>query len=145
MGEVTLRPFAVGDTERVVALWQECGLTRPWNDPRKDIDRKLRVQPELFLVAAEATGEGERVVGTAMSGYDGHRGWIYYLAVAPELRRRGIAAALVSEVRSRLLALGCPKISVQIRRGNDTARDFWSRAGFAADGSDSMGQRLIED
>ncbi len=87
-----IRPFAVPDTEPVVALWRVCGLTRPWNDPRKDIERKLAVQPELFLVADR---EGEPVA-TAMAGYDGHRGWVYYVAVAPGLQRSGVGRELMA-------------------------------------------------
>ena len=93
-----IRPFTVPDTEPVVALWQACGLTRPWNDPRKDIERKLSVQPELFLVGER---EGE-LVATAMAGYDGHRGWVYYVAVAPGLQRAGVGRQLMAEVEERL-------------------------------------------
>lgn len=75
-----IRPFERRDTDAVVALWQARGLTRPWNDPLKDIERKLAVQPELFLVG-ERDGE---VIATAMGGYDGHRGSVYYLAAAEE-------------------------------------------------------------
>lgn len=81
---MAIRTFRAGDTEAVVALWEVCGLVRPWNDPRKDIGRKLTVQPELFLVAED---EGA-VVGSAMAGFDGHRGWVNYLAVDPGHRQR---------------------------------------------------------
>ena len=76
-----IRPFDEADTETVVALWERCGLTRPWNDPRRDIERKLTVQRELFLVGVD---HEEALVATAMAGYDGHRGWVYYVAVEPE-------------------------------------------------------------
>ena len=84
-----IRPFEASDEEAVVALWQRCGLTRPWNDPRKDIRRKLRVRPDLFLVGVL---DGE-IVATAMAGYEGHRGWISYLGVVPEQRRKGFGRA----------------------------------------------------
>jgi hypothetical protein len=77
-----IRPFAPADTEPVVALWERCGVTRPWNDPRRDIDRKLTVQPDLFLVGVR----DEAVVASVMAGYDGHRGWVNYLAVDPDHR-----------------------------------------------------------
>ena len=136
-----IRPFAVPDTDSVVALWQACGLTRPWNDPRKDIERKLSVQPELFLV-----GEREdELVATAMAGYDGHRGWVYYVAVAPAQQGTGAGRELMAEVERRLLALGCPKVNIQIRSDNGPASAFYERLGYAPDGATGMGKRLIPD
>jgi ribosomal protein S18 acetylase RimI-like enzyme len=93
-----IRPFIVQDRESVISLWLHCDLVRPWNDPAKDICRKLTCQPELFLVALL---EG-RVVGSIMAGYEGHRGWLNYLAVEPELRYRGIGRRLVLEAEKRL-------------------------------------------
>ena len=99
-----IRAFAPADTETVVALWEECGLTRPWNDPRRDVERTLRVQPELFLVGTELVEvDGrpeEAVVATAMAGLEGHRGWLHYLAVAPAHRGGGRARARVSPARA---------------------------------------------
>ena len=140
-GDALVRPFRIDDTEPVVALWERCGLVRPWNDPRKDIERKLRVQPELFLVAEG----GGAVIGSAMAGYDGHRGWVYYLAVEPTLRRGGIGRALMADVEVRLLALGCPKINLLIRSGNEEALAFYGRLGFTLDASASLGKRLVPD
>jgi len=136
-----IRPFVPSDTEAVVALWQACGLTRPWNDPRKDIERKLAVQPELFLVGER---EGEPVA-TAMAGYDGHRGWVYYVAVAPALQRTGAGRELMAEVERRLLAAGCPKVNIQIRSDNGPASAFYERLGYVPDGATGMGKRLIPD
>ena len=116
-------------------------MTRRWNDPRKDIERKLRVQPELFLVAELEA----KVVGTAMAGYDGHRGWVYYFGVAPDARRNGIGAALMAEVERRLAELGCPKINLQVRTGNVDAIEFYRAIGFAPDDVSSMGKRLVQD
>ena len=84
-----IRSFQLADEPAVVALWQACGLTRPWNDPHKDIARKLTEQPELFLVGTV----GAALMATAMIGYDGHRGWVYYLAVAAEHRQQSHTAA----------------------------------------------------
>ena len=136
-----IRPFRREDTEPVVDLWGRCGLTRPWNDPHRDIERKLAVQPELFLV----TERDEAVVATAMAGYDGHRGWVYYVAVEPSLQGSGIGRALLDEVEQRLLALGCPKVNVQIRGGNEPVAAFYRRLGYTEDGATGFGKRLIPD
>ncbi len=138
---IRIRPFAETETEDVVALWEHAGLTRPWNDPRRDIARKLRVQPELFLVALHE----EQVVGTVMGGYDGHRGWLYYLAVAGTHRGRGIGAALVQDVEARLLAMGCPKVQLMVRPDNDAARGFYAALGYEHFDTWATGKRLIAD
>ncbi|MHC4646593.1 MAG: GNAT family acetyltransferase [Planctomycetota bacterium] len=136
--DVEIRPYESADRERVVALWHECGLAAPWNDPEGDIELKLRVRPELFLVGLL---EGQ-VVATAMAGYDGHRGWINYLAVSAKLRRRGIGRAMIQEAEQRLRRLGCPKVNVQIRTSNSEAVAFYKRIGFDEEERVSMGKRL---
>jgi ribosomal protein S18 acetylase RimI-like enzyme len=136
-----IRPFRPEDTEPVVELWRRGGLTRPWNDPHRDIERKLTVQPELFLVVER----DESVIATAMAGYDGHRGWVYYVAVEPALQGAGVGRALLDEVERRLLALGCPKVNVQIRDGNEPVAEFYRRIGYAEDGATGFGKRLIPD
>lgn len=140
--ELVIRPFEKRDAEAVVALWRACGLTRPQNDPHKDIARKLRVNPEWFLVAERAAGE---IVGTVMAGYEGHRGWINYLGVAPALQRSGLGRRLMDEAEARLRAAGCPKINLQVRRDNQAAIAFYERIGFAVEGAVSMGKRLELD
>ncbi|WP_375401261.1 GNAT family acetyltransferase [uncultured Amnibacterium sp.] len=135
-----LRPFADSDEEQVVALWHACGLVRPWNDPHRDIARKRLVQPELFLVADDGA-----VAATAMAGYDGHRGWVYYVAVRSDLRGCGLGRRMMAEVEVRLLALGCPKVNVQIRSGNEPVTAFYDRLGYAPDGASGLGKRLIPD
>lgn len=137
----TVRPFEDGDEDQVVALWHVAGLTRPWNDPHRDIARKKQVQRELFLVAED---DGA-VVGTAMAGYDGHRGWVYYLAVRPGRQGEGLGRRLMAEVEERLLALGCPKVNVQVRAGNDAATGFYTRLGYVPDGATGLGRRLVAD
>ncbi len=136
-----IRPFAQADTENVVALWRDCGLTRPWNDPHRDIARKLQVQPELFLVG-ECAGA---VVASVMAGYEGHRGWVYYLAVDPQHRRRGFARELMQHVEAALLARGCPKISLLVRENNTEVLAFYARLGYAQDAAVPLGKRLIPD
>src|SRR6266568_4201031 len=107
-----IRKYEPQDEQAVVALWQECGLTRPWNDPRRDIARKLTVQPELFLVG---TFEGP-VISTAMVGFDGHRGWVYYLAVAPKYRGKSFGRMLMQEAERLLIERGCPKLNLQVQQ-----------------------------
>lgn len=133
-----IRPFRASEQEAVIALWAACDLLRPWNDPRKDIARKLEVQPELFLVAV---GAGD-LVGTVMAGFDGHRGWIYYLAVSPAQQGSGVGRALMEAAEARLRELGCPKINLQIRAENEAVRAFYERLGYRRDAVVSLGKRL---
>ena len=142
-----VRAFDPSDTEYVVALWTEAGLTRPWNDPRLDIERKLAVQPELFLVVEddEARPTSQRIIGTVMAGYDGHRGWLYYLATARSHRRQGIARALVREAERLLLDMGCPKVQLMVREGNEGALGFYDDLGYERFSVSNTGRRLIVD
>jgi ribosomal protein S18 acetylase RimI-like enzyme len=136
-----IRAFRSEDEPAVVALWRECELTRPWNDPHKDIVRKLAVQPELFLVGVL----GGEVIATVMAGYEGHRGWVNYLAVAPSFRGRGFARALMQHVEHLLRQRGCPKLNLQVRASNPQAIAFYRRIGYERDESVSLGKRLISD
>lgn len=136
-----IRPFQPADEAAVVALWQRCELTRPWNDPHQDIQRKLGVQPELFLVG-ERDG---RLVASVMAGFDGHRGWVNYLAVCPAQRRRGLGRQLMAAVEQRLEALGCPKLNLQVREGNQAVLTFYERLGYRVEPLLSLGKRLIAD
>jgi len=138
---IKIRPFQPEDEEAVISLWQRCDLIRPWNDPRKDIRRKLRVRPDLFLVGVL---EGQ-IVASVMAGYEGHRGWINYLAVAPEYQRRGFARAIVAEAERLLRDCGCPKINLLIRTGNQGVIEFYRRLGYLVDDVVSMGKRLEHD
>ncbi|MBU4464706.1 MAG: GNAT family acetyltransferase [Actinobacteria bacterium] len=138
---VSVRRFEIADTEQVVALWHAVGLTRPWNDPYLDIQRKLTVQPELFLVAEGAS----QIVGSVMAGYDGHRGWLYYLATASHRRGEGIARALVAEAERGLLALGCPKVQLMVRPDNEGARGVYAALGYEPFDTWATGKRLVTD
>lgn len=133
-----VRPFRSSELEVVIDLWRACDLVVPWNDPYEDIDRKLAFQPELFLVAERA----ERVVGTVMAGWEGHRGWLNYLAVDPTVRRAGIGRSLVREAEARLAAVGCPKVNLQIRSANRNVMAFYRSIGYAVDDVVSMGKRF---
>ena len=136
-----IRPFRPDDEPAAIALWERCGLTRSWNDPRKDIRRKLAVHAEWFLVG-EVAGE---VVTGVMAGYDGHRGSIYYLAVDPEHRRKGYGRALMAEAERHLRAAGCPKINLLVRTGNEAVIAFYRRLGYDIDPVVSLGRRLEHD
>ena len=135
---MVIRPFVATDETSVVALWEHCGLTRPWNDPRKDICKKLAVRPDLFLVG---TLDGV-VVASVMAGYEGHRGWINYLAVAPEHQGKGLGRAMMAEAERLLRAAGCPKINLQVRSTNAKVIEFYRRLGYTVDDVVSLGKRL---
>jgi ribosomal protein S18 acetylase RimI-like enzyme len=130
------------DEAQVMALWQHCGLTRAWNDPAKDIRRKLAEQPELFGVLASEDGQ---VLGTVMAGYEGHRGWINYLAVDPARQGHGLGRQLMDWAEARLRERGCPKINLQVRRGNEPVLAFYAALGYADDNVVSLGKRLEHD
>jgi len=136
--DLMLRPYLPEDERRVRDLWADCSLTVPWNDPGEDIRRKLEHSPELFFVAER---EGW-VVGTCMAGYDGHRGWVYYLGVDPGLRMRGIAARMMRHAEELLEAMGCPKIDLMVRESNGAVREFYRRIGYRDDPVAVMSKRL---
>ena len=136
-----VRPFSIENEQAVITLWQKCGLVQPCNIPHLDIQRKLKVNPELFLVGTM----GVKIIATAMGGYEGHRGWVNYLAVDPAFRKKGFGRQLMAEIEKRLLALGCPKINLQVRMDNTSALEFYSRIGFKDDNVVSLGKRLIVD
>ncbi len=138
---VEIRPFQPSDESAVVALWEHCGLLRPWNNPQKDIQRKLKIQADLFLVALL----GGRLAATVMAGYEGHRGWINYLAVAPDLQREGLGRLMMSRAEKRLREQGCPKINLQVRTSNRDVMAFYERLGYKQDDVVSMGKRLEQD
>lgn len=134
-----IRPYSESDEAAVAELWREVFPGSPsWNHPETDIQRKLSVQRELFLVAAL----GSEIVGTAMAGYDGHRGWVYYVAVSPRHRRQGIGTALMNNVEQRLASLGCPKLNLQVRASNHEVVSFYESLGYEAEERISMGKRL---
>ncbi|WP_394769295.1 GNAT family acetyltransferase [Lacisediminihabitans sp.] len=138
-----IRPFAEPDTDAVVALWERCGLVRPWNDPRADIARKLTEQPELFLVGE--AGETGAIAATAMAGFDGHRGWVHYLAVDPLRQRQGLGRAIMAEAERLLVERGCPKLNLQVRSDNLKVLGFYRGLGYGEDQVLSLGKRLILD
>ena len=136
-----IRAYRESDLDDVVALWRECGLVVPWNDPVKDINRKLGIQRQMFLVGSLHS----RLVASVMAGYEGHRGWINYLAVAAGYRSRGLARRLLSEAEDLLRGMGCPKINLQVRSSNVDVVEFYKRVGYSVDDVVSMGKRLEAD
>jgi len=135
----TIRPYQETDEADVTALWGEAFPTSPtWNDPRLDIQRKLSIQRDLFLVALV---DG-KVAGTAMAGYDGHRGWVYYVAVSASYRRQGVGTGLMKRVEEGLRAIGCPKLNLQVRPGNSEAVRFYESLGYLVEDRVSMGKLL---
>lgn len=125
----------------VLKLWETCQLIVPWNNPVQDIERKLKIQADLFLV-----GElKQSIVASVMGGYEGHRGWINYLAVDPKYRRQGYGRQMMLKIEQRLKALGCPKINLQVRKSNTEMIAFYQSIGFIDDDVIGLGKRLERD
>jgi len=136
-----IRTFQEIDQAGVIALWQSCGLIVPHNNPQSDIQRKLAVGRDLFLV-----GECEHgIIATAMGGYEGHRGWVNYLAVAPANRGQGLGRDMMTRLEQLLLARGCPKLNLMVRDSNQHAIAFYKALGYQVDAVTSLGKRLIPD
>jgi len=140
--KIKIRPFRTTDAKAVVQIWKDCVLVIPDNDPVKDIKRKRREHPELFLVALD----GKRIVGALMGGYDGHRGAVNYFGVAPSHQRKGIGRLLMEAVEKKLARLGCPKINLYVRVGNEAVREFYEKFGYAQNTAGiPFGKRLVDD
>ena len=124
-----IRNYQDSDRDAVIALWRECDLVRPWNDPERDIELCLATATGGLLVAIDAA----TLVGSVMYGFDGHRGWIYYLAVAPSKSRSGIGRALMSSAERAARALGAHKVQLMIRGENAAVRSFYESIGYEAE------------
>ena len=125
--QILIRTFTASDKEGVIILWNLCGLIVPSNNPEKDIELKMSFQPELFFIAESE----KKIIGTVMTGYDGHRGWLNYLGVHPEYRGVGCGRMLVDFSIQKLKKLNCPKLNLQVRNSNTGVIDFYKRLGFA--------------
>ena len=136
-----IRTYSKGDLLSVIQLWKDTGLVVAQNDPHKDIERKLKVDPGLFLVG-ELNGE---IIGSVMGGYDGHRGWINYLAVKPSEQRKGYARELMHKVETLIQKKGCPKINLQVRNTNTEILKFYTAIGYADDNVVGLGKRIEHD
>jgi ribosomal protein S18 acetylase RimI-like enzyme len=139
--QLKIRPFQKADESAVIDLWQKCELVRPVNDPKKDIRRKLAVNPELFLVGLLKG----KLIAAVMTGYEGHRGWINYLAVHPEHRRCNHGRQMMAAAEKLLRGLGCPKINLQVRITNRAVVEFYQHLGYSMDDVVSLGKRLEHD
>jgi ribosomal protein S18 acetylase RimI-like enzyme len=123
---LAIAEIADGDVEAVIALWQRCGLTRPWNDPASDIALARRNANSTILVG-RADGA---LVATAMVGHDGHRGWVYYVAVDPDRQKKGFGRAIMNAAEQWLRAAGLPKLQLLVRRENAKAGAFYRGIGY---------------
>ena len=124
---VAFREVADGDVEQVVALWEACGLTRPWNDPHRDVADARRGPTSTVLVGVA----GDRVLSTALAGHDGHRGWLYYVAVDPQQQGSGLGRATVAAAEDWLRDRGVRKVRLMVRYGNEQVLGFYGALGYA--------------
>lgn len=139
--DLQIKPYHSEYADQVVQLWKTCNLVVPWNDPYKDIQRKVEFQSDLFYIAVL----DQQVVGSIMIGYEGHRGWINYLAVDPMHQRKGYGKRLMEFAERTLLEMGCPKINLQVRDSNAEVQAFYQAIGYSFDKVVSFGKRLITD
>ncbi len=141
MQHLNIRTYLPEDQLDVITLWQECGLIVPWNNPETDIAAKHLDSPELFFV-----GElQDALIASCMAGYDGHRGWIYFLAVKPDCRHRAIASKILAHAESTLAALGCRKVELMIRNANKGIITFYEKNDYKPEPVMVLSKRLFED
>ena len=136
-----IRNFRNTDEEEVIQLWKNCGLVVPWNDPKSDIKRKLKENSEEIFVGQIR----EHIVASAIVGYDGHRGWVYYLAIHPKYQRKGLGGQIMQFAEKHLLKLGCPKINIMVRKTNLDIISFYKALGYKLENVVTLGKRLIPD
>ncbi|MEP0315156.1 MAG: GNAT family acetyltransferase [Hyphomonas sp.] len=121
-----IRDFREADRAALIALWETCALTRPWNDPNADLDRAITSRDAAILIGTW----NDQVVASIMVGHDGHRGWIYYLAVSLDRQTRGHGREMMAEAELWLKARGAPKVQLMVRQDNETATEFYSALGY---------------
>ena len=126
---LAITPLREGDADAVAALWERCGLTRPWNDPRADIALAMRGPNSTVLVGRQA----DAIVATVMVGHDGHRGWVYYVAVDPDAQRGGLGRAIMAAAEDWLKAHGIAKAELLIRAENDKVQRFYEAIGYTVE------------
>lgn len=138
---MNIQPYQDKYKNSVISLWKESGISAPQNDPSKDIERKMKVDPDLFLIGLV----GDIVVASVMGGYEGHRGWINYLAVKPDHQRKGYGQAMMQAVENLIYEKGCPKINLQVRTTNESVIQFYTSLGYGNDNVVGLGKRLEHD
>jgi hypothetical protein len=142
--EVRVDEVSDADVEALVALWDECELTRPWNDPRRDIADARAAEDATVLVGRAEIAGAERVVASALVGYDGHRGWMYYVAVDAALRRTGVGRHMVVAAEAWLASRGARKVQLMVRHTNERATGFYEALGYTDQSTAVLG-RWLED
>ncbi|MFW5872416.1 MAG: GNAT family acetyltransferase [bacterium] len=136
-----IRAYNFKDEKNVISLWEQCSLLTVSNNPKLDIERKCEEDIDLFFV-----GEVENeVIATCMAGFDGHRGWIYYLAVHPGYQGNGFGREIVKHAEDSLKNRGCPKIDLMVRDTNRNVIEFYKKIGFSQEPVIVMGKRLTKD
>lgn len=136
---IDIRVYQDSDFDGVDALWREAFPgDPPWNHAHTAVPAKRAFQPDLFFVAAD----GDQIIGSVMAGYDGHRGWLYAVAVSGRCQRKGIGARLIRTAEAALHALGCAKVNLQVRSSNDAVVSFYEQLGYAVEPRISLGRRL---
>lgn len=133
-----IAPLGIADIPALVALWKACGLTRPWNDPERDARLAIQGQSSAIL----GLRDGDALIGSVMAGFDGHRGWVYYLAVAPERRREGLGRRLMDAAEAWLRERGAPKLQLMVRTSNAEALGFYEALGLERQEVATLGRFL---
>ena len=138
---MTVETASAADAAEVIALWQACGLIRPWNDPQADFDRALLGAHSTLVVVRS----DDRIAATIMVGEDGHRGWVYYLAVDPAHRRSGLGRTMMAAAEAWLRGRGAPKIQFMVREDNAATIAFYEHLGYARQPVATLGRFLDDD
>lgn len=136
--KLNIRPLESADRAAVIALWQACDLTRPWNNPDSDIDFCMS-KPESTILVGESGG---KIIASVMTGHDGHRGWLYYLAVEPSFQKSGFGRTMVTAAEDWLRARGVPKVMLMVRPENDKVRAFYDALGYVEEPRVIFSRRL---
>ena len=136
--DLIIRKYEEKDEEQVVNLWEQCNLIVPQNDPHEDIKKKIEFQPNLLFVGTV----NDEVVSSIMVGYEGHRGWINYMAVLPEYQNKGYGRQIVNKGIAELKKMGCLKVNLQVREYNKDVIEFYENLGFSNDRVVSLGKHL---
>ena len=136
--DLIIRKYEEKDEEQVVNLWEQCNLIVPQNDPHEDIKKKIEFQPNLLFVGTV----NDEVVSSIMVGYEGHRGWVNYMAVLPEYQNKGYGRQIVNKGIAELKKMGCLKVNLQVREYNKDVIEFYENLGFSNDRVVSLGKHL---